>query len=92
MITIIILPEVLLKLLKQFKERFVQIHPQTQEVGSAVGGKKQDYTKTTEKYGSRCVYLSKRKGKYLKVDGKFMPYKSAVKMLDKKKKTSKSNK
>ena len=92
LITIIILPEVLLKLLKQFKERFVQIHPQTQEVGSAVGGKKQDYTKTTEKYGSRCVYLSKRKGKYLKVDGKFMPYKSAVKMLDKKKKTSKSNK
>jgi len=68
-----------------------RVHPSSQ-IEEILGGKKQDYTKTTEKYGSRCVYLSKRKGKYLKVDGKFIPYKSAVKMLDKKKKTSKSNK
>jgi hypothetical protein len=87
-IKIIIIPAFILRRMSSLVRQQIE----TPEVGSAVGGKKQDYTKTTEKYGSRCVYLSKRKGKYLKVDGKFMPYKSAVKMLDKKKKTSKSNK
>jgi hypothetical protein len=46
--------------------------------------KPQNYIKTTEKYVSRCVYLSKRKAKYLKVNGQFVAYKTAVKILNKK--------
>jgi hypothetical protein len=51
------------------------------------GGSKKttkNYKKTTEKYGKRCVYLSKRNAKYLKINGNFVAYKTAVKMLNKK--------
>ena len=49
---------------------------------SRVGGKrKQKYTKTEEKYGRRCIYLSNRKHRYLKIKGEFVPYKTAIKLL-----------
>jgi len=49
---------------------------------AAVGGKrKQKYTKTEEKYGRRCIYLSNRKHRYLKIKGEFVPYKTAIKLL-----------
>jgi len=54
------------------------------------GAKKQskDYTKTKEKYGTRCVYLSKRNAKFLKVNGEFISYKKAIEKLNKKNKKS----
>lgn len=80
----------LLSVLEFIKQLLQSRTPPAVELVEHVGGKKQDYTKTTEKYGSRCVYLSKRKGRYLKIDGTFVPYKSAVKILDKKRKTPKN--
>jgi len=74
---------------RSLQRRIISPEPVPETI-TRVGGKKQDYTKTTEKYGSRCVYLSKRKGRYLKIDGTFVPYKSAVKILDKKRKTPKN--
>jgi hypothetical protein len=43
-----------------------------------------DFTKTKEKYGTRCIYLSKKDAKYLKVNGEFVAYKTAIKFLTKK--------
>lgn len=53
-----------------------------QQVGGAKKHAK-DFTKSSEKYGTRCVYLSKRNAKYLKVNGEFVAYKTAVKLLNK---------
>jgi len=49
-----------------------------------VGGKNnKKYKKTAEKYGRRCIYVSNRNAKYLKIKGEFVAYKTAIKMLNK---------
>jgi len=48
------------------------------------GGKNnKKYKKTAEKYGRRCIYISNRNAKYLKIKGEFVAYKTAIKMLNK---------
>ena len=53
--------------------------------GAPGGGGKNNkkYKKTAEKYGRRCIYISNRNAKYLKIKGEFVAYKTAIKMLNK---------
>ena len=59
------------------------------ELAAPRGGSRKnthDFIKTKEKFGTHCIYLSKtkRNAKYLKVNGEFVAYKTAIKLLTKK--------
>ena len=70
-----------IQLLGDLNSLSAEITNPADRVGGGKNNKK--YKKTAEKYGRRCIYISNRNAKYLKIKGEFVAYKTAIKMLNK---------